>query len=431
MIKADVRCRNLWRARTLVLTCSLWATGGGVVSAQPITNLPVSTITLRGGESAPAYEVRGMSDAGVRVRTGTTPERVLSWDRVERIEGPLAAEAKGYMAIADAAWRARLRLERGDCASAEAIYEDLFKTFAGQSGPTAAAIAEGLMRCRLRRGAQAAATGAWVAWVEAAIPLQDYVSELNARDLPDCPMFIDPITGLVPALPPMMMSTPATQAFARGDLLPRDSKTGAPLLTADTPAGQLASLYRRAALFESKQKLPELEESIRGSSHPGVLFVSQIVIARTGDVAERQSARASLRTILNASPPPWQEAWIRVAIGRSLLRESSTDEQLLGIAEMLHLPARLSRINPYLTGLALAESAVAVLRHGDTNGAIKLRQILVDRFPSHPALDWEPIRGWTVQALPDARSGEGLELESLPTPSGEDTKASKPPPKER
>lgn len=388
----------------------------------PAPSLPTSTITLRSGEASPAYEVRGMSDAGVKVRTASIPERIIAWDRVEKIEGPLAAEAKAYMPLADAAWRARVRLERGDAAAAEILYEDLFKSSAGASGPTAAAIAEGLLRCRLRRGAQAAAVGAYLAWFEAAAPLQDYVQALNARDIPECPIFVDPATGLLPVLPPIWINTPATQAFARGDLLPKHPKTAEPILSTDAPAGQLAALYRRAALFEAAQPLPDLPDALRHPQHPAVLLVAHIVLARTGDAQERQSARAALQAMLSSSTPAWQEAWIRVALGRSLLRESNPDDQLLGLAQMLHLPARLSRINPYLTGLALAESAVAALRHNDTAGAVRLRQLLVDRFPAHPALDWEPIRGWAVQALPDPRADEGPRLESLPTPSGEDPK---------
>jgi hypothetical protein len=362
-----------------------------------------------------------MSEAGVKVRTATIPERIIAWDRVERIEGPLAAEANAYMPLADAAWRARVRLERGDALAAEGLYEDLFKATAGTSGPTAAAIAEGLLRCRLRRGAQAAAVGAYLAWFDAAVPLQDYVHALNARDIPECPIFVDPATGLLPALPPIWINTPATQAFARGDLLPKDPKTAKPVLSIDAPAGQLATLYRRAALFEAAQPLPDLPDSLRHPQHPAVNLVAHIVLARTGDPQERLNARAALQALLSSSTPAWQEAWIRVALGRSLLREPNPDDQLLGLAQMLHLPARLSRINPYLTGLALAESAVVALRHNDTNGAIKLRQLLVDRFPDHPALDWEPIRGWAVQALPDPRPDEGPHLESLPTPSGENS----------
>lgn len=412
--------RSLRTLAPLVLASSL-------ALAQPAPTS--STIILRGGEDSPAYSVLALTDAGVKVRTASIPERILSWDRVEKIEGPLASDAKPFMPLADAAWRARVRLERGDAASAEAIYEDLFKTYAGKNGPTAAAIAEGLMRCRLRRGAQAAAVGAYLAWFEAAAPLQDYVHAVNARDIPECPIFVDPATGLLPALPPIWINTPATQAFARGDLLPKSPKSATPVLTTDSPAGQLAALYRRAALFESAQPLPNLDDSLKNPSSPAVALVAHIVLSRTGDPAERQAARAALRSMLTATTPAWQEAWVRVALGRSLLRESSNDEQLLGVAEMLHVPARLSRINPYLTGLALAESAVAALRHNDINGAIKLRQLLVDRFPSHPALDWEPIRGWAVQALPESRPDDALQLESLPTPSGEDDKSAKPPTK--
>ena len=52
------------------------------------------------------------------------------------------------------------------------------------------------------------------------------------------------------------------------------------------------------------------------------------------------------------------EAWVRVGLGRSLMRESAVEDQLVGVAQMLHVPARLRGESPYLAGVALGGAAV-------------------------------------------------------------------------
>lgn len=392
-----------------------------------------STAVLRGVPPATPPTVVAFDQDGVTIRGVNAPERRESWDRVERIDGAMAAQAGAFANVAETAWRARTRLERGDAVAAEAYYEELFKTYAGRSGPTPAAVAEGLLRCRLRRGAHGAAIGAWLAWVEAGAPVKEYAAAANARDIPDSSLFIDPETGLTPLLPPVWVNTPATQALARGDLFPKNATTGKSIFGVerpDTKAGILAAWYLRAAQFEAGLAMIEPPAS---NPDPAIALVANIVMARTGDAEPRRAARQWLRSRLSASPPVWQEAWIRVAIGRSLLQDTAAadDEALLGVAELLHLPARLERSNPYLTGVALAEAAVALRRFSDTRGGYALRQHLIDAFPGHPVLDWERIRGWappSPQDQPKPDNAAGLTIESLPTPSGEDAPARKTPP---
>jgi hypothetical protein len=80
--------------------------------------------------------------------------------------------------------------------------------------------------------------------------------------------------------------------------------------------------------------------------------------------------------------------------------ETARDSKLLGVAELVELPARLERVNPYLTGIALSEAAVALAKMGDSRGATQLRNELSDRFPGHPALEWEPLKGWSAPPPP-------------------------------
>ena len=105
-----------------------------------------------------------------------------------------------------------------------------------------------------------------------------------------------------------------------------------------------------------------------------------------GDTQERADARAALSARLTNECPAWLEAWCRVAIGRSLLREPERDRVVLGIAEMLHVPARLGGVCPYLTGVASAEAAGALAGLDDVAGAVRLRDELAISQPAHPAL---------------------------------------------
>lgn len=84
---------------------------------------------------------------------------------------------------------------------------------------------------------------------------------------------------------------------------------------------------------------------------------------------------------------------------------------MLGVAELLAVPAAFEHAVPYVTGVCMAEAAVAMHRSGDSKGAAAIRDRLVERFAGHPALDWEPLRGIgrTPVAAPAASSPSGDE----------------------
>jgi hypothetical protein len=67
--------------------------------------------------------------------------------------------------------------------------------------------------------------------------------------------------------------------------------------------------------------------------------------------------------------------------------------------------ARLERVNPYLTGVALAEAAAALHRLGDVPGATRVRSEMLERFSGHPAQEWGALRSWSPAA--PAAVGEG------------------------
>jgi len=334
-------------------------------------------LTLRGGAPAPPGEVVGVTDQGVQIGQSGEDGRagvheLVPWDRVRAVGGAFADEAVEYEWASDAAWRARTRLARGDAIAAEPLFMRLFERYRRERGPLSRMVAEGLMRCRLLRGAHPAAVEPWLVLVRTGAGEQRTSARATLGGSP---------TALVPALPPIWLDTASVRAFA-GAGVPVD----VPGLSDDADANralELAELYHHAACWTCRigSTLPQQEV---GDAE--VLLVRALVVAQTSDDAgERDAARRELRKTIERVREPWVEAWCRVALGRSLLRESDTEQRLLGVVDLLHLPARLGRVSPYLTGIALAEAADALEQLGDTAGAATLRREFAQHYSDHPA----------------------------------------------
>jgi hypothetical protein len=388
--------------------------------------LPVAGVSAQvwlRGEREPA---RGVAEAvrleGVVVREpGAGAARVIGWDRVRSVEGPLAPEAAAFAEIMDGAWRARSRVERLDYAGAEPLLEELFARYrqaeAGGTGggPTGAVVDEALMRCRLARGAPGAALWPWLSMVQrrqaaGAAGMAGWIGGTIDR-----PPIRDAATDLVGALAPMFVDDRATAALAEAP------EWG---WFADGPraAAQLAALYRAAAQFEVSPGTA-VDASLlvpRGhAEHAGVRLVSEVVAARVGDREQRRAARAALEQRIRAAAgaaanvegaagaPAWVEAWCRAAIGRSMLREEEARERRRGVTELLHVPARFGDSLPHLSALALAESAAAMQEMGDAESAGVLLRELRSRCPGHPILEWHRLEGIVPAGVVEPSGGAG------------------------
>ncbi len=343
-----------------------------------------SSVVVRSGTPDGPRAVLSLDADGVAVARNADekPLTILSWDRVARVEGPLSSEASRFADAADKAWRARVRLERGDFAAAEPLFEELFATYRGRTGVTAGVISSGLARCRIARGAQISAVEPWLAWVHAGSEIADSAWRLEAEISPDAGPVIDAGLGLVPLLPPIFSDSAALRAFSREDLVRASAKP-------NSRAAVLADLYRAAGSFESGTPMGTPTPA---SGDPGVMLVSEIVLSRVGDAKQRRDARRTLTERLKHDQPAWVEAWCRVALGRSHLLETTPEEQLWGVVELLHVPARLPRVNPLLTGLALSDSAVTLWNLGDDAGARHLKGEISRLFPGHPILNTDALR---------------------------------------
>lgn len=352
-------------------------------------------VFLRGEREPIAGSIASVGVEGVRVMNAGADGRqsiLIAWDDIRLVEGTKADAARAFEPLADRAWRARARLDRGDTAGAEALLEALAPDLVGTAGPTQARVFEGLLRCRLARGSSAAGVRAWLDALQArsdrstetvwyqrlAPPTRPLASAAENVQSP-----IHSILGLCPALPPIVAKEPGLAS----SLAALESSAGA--WSSQTPA-DLARLYEAAARFELGQSAGIV--AVKSTSE-GVRLVEDIVLARIADEVERARARDRLLGRLGtANIESWMEAWCCAGVGRSLIRESDADLKRRGIIQMLHIPARFPGVSTQLTGLMLAESATTAQSIGDSVTASILKQELARTLPSHSANQWPGVR---------------------------------------
>lgn len=374
-----------------------------LVAAAGLVTLQDGAVLLRGpaGKRAAAVGApTAVSAAGVTVAGGT----VLAWDQVKQVTGPLAAEAERFRGLSERAWRARIRLERGDLVLAEPMLEELFSELskpaasAGTSaaaGPTAAGIAASLLKCRVERGAYAGAVKPWLGYLHAT-----GAGGAGAGGGADVGRLLDAATGLCPVLPPMWSPGSGVRQLGEGGIANVESGEAreAKVSAWAERSRLLGELYVAAARAESG--LPATLPDVGGNADTGVRLVYDIVKSRIGDSAERREARRLLSERIGPKSAGWVEAWCRVAIGRSLLLEADEDMKREGVLNMVYVASRgvgggVSAVDGWLTGLALAEAAVGLESlggPGDHVAAVGLAGELADRFAGHPSLEWGALR---------------------------------------
>jgi len=345
------------------------------------------TVTLRTGQVVQASDIT-MSPEAVVLKT-SSGETALGWHEVRSIGGQASPTAAEYLADADKAWRGLSRLERGDRVAAEPLLESVFAKLAGHTGPTAAAVSEGLLSCRVARGAQALAIEPYLTLV-----LNNPV--LVSSDL------LDEQTALFPSLPPIWgneaglasaVTSVAWDDFAKWETRGR--------------ARQLAELYTAAALYEisGQSALPSITPV-----DEGVKLVHEMVVARLGNERERAESRRVLAARLDGDLPDWQSAWIHASVGLSLLAEGDDHESRLGIVQLLYVPAQYAQSQPYLAGVCLAKASVRLAEMGRSDAAVLLAGELARDYSRHASLEHpivrELIKQYQDQSTPAAPSEE-------------------------
>lgn len=383
-------------ARILILSLSA-ALAGSTDCAN--AQLASATLVLRDGAAPPAMLVRDVTPDGVLLVAGESDSaatQLVTWDRIASVQGSWRERAEPYRALSSDLWRARVRLERGDALGAEPLLEKHLDEFNGRRGPLAAMVWSGVLRCRVTRQAQSAAIVAWAGWARSGEAEVTFAGRAKSGDDLRDTAIIDGGTGLAPQLAPIFLPTPSLQIVAAA--MPR---------TIETKADRLLAMYAAAADFELGRSatLPP-----RDDSDVALALTWDIVAARVGDDAAKAKARTNLEQRLTADEPPrWQEAWVRVALGRLMLAGKEAEERRLGAAMLLHVPARLADAHPFLAGVALAEVSAALGREGNLTAAQAVLARLQREYPGHPALSWEGLRavrsGDPRRSSDDTRTG--------------------------
>lgn len=370
---------------------------GGAGAADAAAQVEVRGQAEPLGTAVVKVDLRGVEVQSDGAGGGT---KLVSWDRVRRIVGEKAGEGAAYADLADSVFRARTRLERGDLRGAEPLLERCYAKQTGLAGPTGAVLAEGVLRLRLARGAQAMAVAPWLDWLDLRYKAGTKEQQSWVGGRISLPEVIDPATGLVGRIPPVFSMVDN----AAGVRLLSEASTWTRFEHADDAVRDIVAIYRAAASFEVNPGGGVAVPTIK-TTEDHVVMMLEMVRARIGSPTERRDARGRLAIRLatvnlaasedaateaanpgsGAAPSgsigaAWMEAWLRAAIGRSLLRESGPTEMRQGVVEMLHVPARLADAAPELARLALAEAADALARMGDDAASATLRDEMRKRF---------------------------------------------------
>ncbi len=134
------------------------------------------------------------------------------------------------------------------------------------------------------------------------------------------------------------------------------------------------------------------DNSTQAPNEPAVRILSSLLACTDTDVRKRSDAQRILLREFSEGPA-WVEAWARFALGVSLLNENDQESCQRGLVNLIHLPARYARSQPYLAGLALATAAQAHRERGDAAAAATLHAEIERLFPNHPLLKLaEPVK---------------------------------------
>lgn len=302
-----------------------------IAPALALAAVSLGPVVLRGSTEPDPRPILRIDERGIDVQ-GAEGVVLIAWEDVKVVVGDEAERAAPFMPIADAAWRASARLARGDLDLAAPLFDELFERLRNVQSPTALFAAAGLASARIANNDLGGAIEPFL--IASRLRDDGFVLDSTVAVL----LRIDPETGLFVDLAPFFE--------------PRSAR----LLLAGWPEDiehPLAGLYRTAAQVAADPSAFDssiLSEDATG----GAAFVLTIIRATGSPLSEvRTEARAALRAQIDAVSGTWREAWIRGAIGRSLLRESEPADRERGLIELLHVPARFSGVLPALAGSSL------------------------------------------------------------------------------
>jgi hypothetical protein len=350
-----------------------------LASMTAATTFASTTVILRGtAQPIVAESVFGDSHgleihtvAAGSARGAAEKGEVIPWDMVRAVEGQSGGTGLAeFLEIGEDLWRARIRIERGDAALAQAELAKHWTRFRDADGPTAALVAEGLLRCALSAGDLRAAADPWLACLR-------HRGMGIASRFPTLPPAIDASNGLLPELSPFM---PASR---RAELIGACESA-----KASGESGEVArSIVRIAKGMHDQAHDPAHDpahDSARESS-PALRALGLLEdIASAADVRSLDKAVGSFDRAFE-EPPSYLSAWRIAAIGTCRARIARTAPVVAGAAasdragalgraalEFLAVPASGLDRTGLVDAYALEEAASLLRESGDESSAAQL-----------------------------------------------------------
>lgn len=312
-----------------------------------------------------AGSARGVAEKG----------EVIPWDMVRAVEGQSGGTGLAeFLEIGEDLWRARIRIERGDAALAQAELAKHWSRFRDADGPTAALVAEGLLRCALSAGDLRAAADPWLACLR-------HRGMGIASRFPTLPPAIDASNGLLPELSPFM---PASR---RAELIGACESA-----KASGESGEVARSIVRIAKGMHDQAHDQAHDSAHDPAHDPARESSPALralglledIASAADVRSLDKAVGSFDRAFE-EPPSYLSAWRIAAIGTCRARIARTAPVVAGAAasdragalgraalEFLAVPASGLDRTGLVDAYALEEAASLLRESGDESSAAQL-----------------------------------------------------------
>ncbi|MBG83802.1 MAG: hypothetical protein CMJ40_04560 [Phycisphaerae bacterium] len=343
-----------------------------------LTVMSDDVVVLRDGLGERTGAILASDESSLRLQDANEQLVQIPWDQVRDIRlgsgAALQDQLKNRLDRATRIWRARSRLQRGDHALAEPIFAELFEADPTRSNETDLIIAEGLLRCRLERGAM---EDALLPALEVSRLLRLGVTTDRYSDL--VPVY-DPDQPLCHFLPPVWVDDSKVPRLIRH----LDSWDSGGDSTLSDVAGQYRFLLenRLGTISPNAGDMPDSPvRSADGESGSELLRWS--ILSRDESPDVRRRTRVRMQSQLDRQPG-WKKAWLHFLLGISLLEEDGDGLRRQGLVQLAWLPARYSNEQPYLSGIAMAIMANELARQGKIDAARRLYAELKERFPDHP-----------------------------------------------
>jgi hypothetical protein len=355
---------------------------------------PRVTVQRRGGLDDLDGTLRSLDHRGIEIASTRLGVRLLTWDRVRGVAGTSDPYLASFLEEGATIWRARIRISRGDPLSAEPLLESVAERFAGRTSELALVVAEGLLRCRIARGAND----------EAVIPMLETLRLRAAGVSADAYLGLRPVIDealqLVPAVPPAWHAAAdrgGLQARLERRLLdlqaealsePTEVRRAAAARTANVARAYLAAVVQERGRAGGRPDVVPLP--VPGDDEGLRLLVECVGGAEAlaaldpPDDGRPPDPTEILESASGDDRPAWVRDWEDFFRGRRALAAPDAATRDAGLIDLLR-PAALHAVErPYLGGMALALAAAHLDRAGRAAEATILRDDLAARFRGHP-----------------------------------------------